>query len=555
MSDPTLRRQPASPNAVGHSLLHDTPWECLVMLALLLAVLAVGAGLVIYAIFLRDTEKESRTESRASFGDFHFYAASTDAIQCAPVTRFIIERNGSVTDAAIATLLCACVVLPHSVGIGGGFVALIYDKTKNTTYTLDAREVAPLASNRDMFIQNTDEASVGGRAVAVPGLIDGLGKLHQRFGRLPWGELFTPAINLARYGFPVGPDLSGALASARAMFETNVHIKNVFWNNVSNTQYKEGEIIKQPLLAETLQAIGNSTSEAFYDSDLSDSFVRDIKLMGGIISKEDLRRYESRWRQPATVELQDGSKLYSSPSPSSGPILLYIAAMMGHMKSADSSSLLYHRMVEIFKYAYAKINEMADEDFADITRLVNNMISPENVKRTLNLIDDNRTYDDPKHYGLQKLGRIQYGSSHFSFLSPNGDAISLTSSLGEHFGARCMATSVGVILNNHMSEFTLPRPQPPVVGYTPNENNYIVPGKRPVTTMAPCILVDKRGDVALVLGASGGSRIASSSSFVQSLYPASDPLSTRKEDPEASRNTVIPRDRLDDTACFPCEGR
>ncbi|XP_054933759.1 scoloptoxin SSD20-like [Dermacentor andersoni] len=138
--------------------------------------------------------------------------------------------------------------------------------------------------------------------------------------------------------------------------------------------------------------------------------------------------------------------------------------------------------------------------------------SVEHVRRTLSLIDDQRTYDDPRHYGLHRLGRMQHGSSHFAFLGAAGDAVSMTGSLGEHFGARCVSPTLGVVLNNHMSEFTLPRP--PMPGYQPNENNYIEPGKRPVTAMAPGLLVDRRGDVQLVIGASGGARIVSSAASV-----------------------------------------
>ncbi|KAM7312267.1 scoloptoxin SSD14-like [Ixodes scapularis] len=586
---------------------------------------------------------------------------------------FVFERNGSVADAAIATLLCACVVLPHSVGLGGGFIALIYDKKSNATHVLDAREVAPMAASPDMFIQNTEEALVGGRAVAVPGVVHGLGELHRRFGRLPWAELFTPAVNLARYGFPVGPDLSAALAAARIMFQTNLPIKNVFWNNSSNTPFREGDMMKQPLLAETLELISNTSASAFYRGNLARKLVGDMKRMGGIISGHDLHSYFSKWREPSEAWLPDGSRLLSSPAPSSGPILLYVVAMLSQMKAPGSEALLYHRLVEMYKYAYAKLNELADEDFANVTvveqghrldtgatsafgwascpidaqkdarhrtrvqlleplkqrqkcvvtaliefvhllssakramspetfcgiisghdlhsyfskwrepseawlpdgsrllsspapssgpillyvvamlsqmkapgseallyhRLVemykyayaklneladedfanvtvhvHDLLSAEHVRKTLGLIDDERTYDDPRHYGLHRLGGTQHGSSHFSFLSPTGDAVSLTSSLGESFGARCIASSLGVILNNHMSEFTLPRPQPLVLGYTPNENNYISPGKRPVTTMAPSLLLDRRGDAVLVIGASGGARIVSSASFV-----------------------------------------
>ncbi|KAK8759150.1 hypothetical protein V5799_003220 [Amblyomma americanum] len=444
------------------------------LVLLLAAGLCTGLSLAVHALWTRYTEGATRgaVEARlSSSGDFRSYAAATDAVQCAPVT-----RKG------------------------------------NTTHVLDAREVAPLASRPDMFIQNTDEALVGGRAVAVPGLVHGLGELHRHFGRLAWSELFAPAVNLARFGFPVGSELAAALTTARAMFDTNLRMRAQFWNEVSNSPYKEGETLKQPLLADTLEAIANSSAAAFYHGKTARALVRDVRSIGGILTQRDLHVYKSKWREPLEAELVDGSRLQSAPAPSSGPVLLYAAALLNRMRAPCSQDLLFHRMVESFKYAYAKLNELSDEDFVSLSASMRSITSLEHVRRTLSLIDDQRTYDDPRHYGLHRLGRMQHGSSHFAFLGPSGDAVSLTGSLGEHFGARCVSPTLGVVLNNHMSEFTLPRP--PLPGYQPNENNYIEPGKRPVTAMAPGLLVDRRGDVVLVIGASGGARIVSSAASV-----------------------------------------
>ncbi|KAH7957136.1 scoloptoxin SSD14 [Rhipicephalus sanguineus] len=521
-SDPSSRAgapspavPPARPNSAVASVLLDIPWECLALVMLVAVGLCAGLSLAVHALWTRYSDHGFRATAEArlsSSGDFRSYAAATDAVQCAPVTRFIFERNGSVADAAIATFLCACVVLPHAVGIGGGFIALIYDRKENATHVLDAREVAPLAARPDMFIQNTEEALVGGRAVAVPGVVHGLGELHQRFGRLPWPELFTPAVNLARFGFPVGPELAAALAGAQTMFETNLRARAHFWNDVSNMPYREGETLKQPLLADALEAIANDSATAFYNGRIARALVRDLRSIGGILTQRDLRSYTSKWRAPVESELVDGSRLQSAPAPSSGPVLLYAAALLNHMGAPHSQELLFHRMVESFKYAYAKFNELSDEDFANLSASMRSITSVEHVRRTLSLIDDQRTYDDPRHYGLHRLGRMQHGSSHFAFLGSAGDAVSMTGSLGEHFGARCVSPTLGVVLNNHMSEFTLPRP--PMPGYQPNENNYIEPGKRPVTAMAPGLLVDRRGDVQLVIGASGGARIVSSAASV-----------------------------------------
>ncbi|KAL3234690.1 hypothetical protein MRX96_003339 [Rhipicephalus microplus] len=266
--------------------------------------------------------------------------------------------------------------------------------------------------------------------------------------------------------------------------------------------YREGETLKQPFLADALEAIANDSATAFYNGRIAKALVRDLRSIGGILTQRDLRSYISKWRAPVESELVDGSRLQSAPAPSSGPVLLYAAALLNHMGAPHSQDLLFHRMVESFKYAYAKFNELSDEDFVNLSASMRSITSVEHVRRTLSLIDDQRTYDDPRHYGLHRLGRMQHGSSHFAFLGSAGDAVSMTGSLGEHFGARCVSPTLGVVLNNHMSEFTLPRP--PMPGYQPNENNYIEPGKRPVTAMAPGLLVDRRGDVQLVIGASGG---------------------------------------------------
>nr|XP_037270324.1 scoloptoxin SSD14-like [Rhipicephalus microplus] len=430
---------PARPNSAVAAILLEIPWECLALVVIVTVGLCVGLSVAVHALWTRYSDHGSRGAAEAqlsSSGDFRSYAAATDAVQCAPVTRFIFERNGSVADAAIATFLCACVVLPHAVGIGGGFIALIYDRKENATHVLDAREVAPLAARPDMFIQNTEEAVVGGRAVAVPGVVHGLGELHRRFGRLPWAELFTPAVNLARFGFPVGPELAAALAGAQTMFDTNLRARAHFWNDVSNMPYREGETLKQPFLADALEAIANDSATAFYNGRIAKALVRDLRSIGGILTQRDLRSYISKWRAPVESELVDGSRLQSAPAPSSGPVLLYAAALLNHMGAPHSQELLFHRMVESFKYAYAKFNELSDEDFVNLSASMRSITSVEHVRRTLSLIDDQRTYDDPRHYGLHRLGRMQHGSSHFAFLGSAGDAVSMTGSLGEQYVSR-----------------------------------------------------------------------------------------------------------------------
>ncbi|XP_075743933.1 uncharacterized protein LOC119161928 [Rhipicephalus microplus] len=277
---PSPAAPPARPNSAVAAVLLEIPWECLALVVIVAVGLCVGLSVAVHALWTRYSDHGSRGAAEArlsSSGDFRSYAAATDAVQCAPVTRFIFERNGSVADAAIATFLCACVVLPHAVGIGGGFIALIYDRKENATHVLDAREVAPLAARPDMFIQNTEEAVVGGRAVAVPGVVHGLGELHRRFGRLPWAELFTPAVNLARFGFPVGPELAAALAGAQTMFDTNLRARAHFWNDVSNMPYREGETLKQPFLADALEAIANDSATAFYNGRIAKALVRDLR--------------------------------------------------------------------------------------------------------------------------------------------------------------------------------------------------------------------------------------------------------------------------------------
>ncbi|KAK8759145.1 hypothetical protein V5799_003224 [Amblyomma americanum] len=225
-----------------------------------------------------------------------------------------------------------------------------------------------------MFIQNTDEALVGGRAVAVPGLVHGLGELHRHFGRLAWSELFAPAVNLARFGFPVGSELAAALTTARAMFDTNLRMRAQFWNEVSNSPYKEGETLKQPLLADTLEAIANSSAAAFYHGKTARALVRDVRSIGGILTQRDLHVYKSKWREPLEAELVDGSRLQSAPAPSSGPVLLYAAALLNRMRAPCSQDLLFHRMVESFKYAYAKLNELSDEDFVSLSAVIHNIV-------------------------------------------------------------------------------------------------------------------------------------------------------------------------------------
>jgi gamma-glutamyltranspeptidase/glutathione hydrolase/leukotriene-C4 hydrolase len=439
-------------------------------------------------------------------------AVVTNGHNCGKIGAAILDLGGSAVDAAIASLFCEGVSVPQALGLGGGFIMTIYMKETGTAVTLNSREVAPAAASQDMFHGDETLAVSGGLAVAVPAELKGYWEAYNKYGgKVPWKDLVQPTIDLCNNGILVTENMEKVLASVIDTVMNDDLLRETYIDPKTNKTYVQNQYIRRPRLAKFLGVVADLGADALYNGVLTDAFVQDIQDKGGIITREDLNNYEPQWLTPVKVQMPFDQTLYAPPLPTSGVILgLILNILNGYLDySQPESTTNWQRIVESFKYGFAKRTELGDPAFVEMDAILANLTSTTYAEGIRSSIFDDQTFQDPAHYGANITQQPDHGTGNICVLAPNGDAVAVTSTINLNFGARFMSNSTGIILNDQMDDFSSPG-FINSFGVPPSPSNFIEPGKRPVSSMCPSVVVDDDGDVILVVGGAGGTQIITS---------------------------------------------
>ncbi|SOV08995.1 related to gamma-glutamyltransferase [Ustilago sp. UG-2017a] len=450
---------------------------------------------------------------------------ATENLICSKIGMDVLREKGTAVDAAIAGTLCVGVLNMFSSGIGGGGFMIVRDATPCfdrsgkggegggdcvERLTIDFRETAPAAANKTMYVGRVPKAQFGGLAVGVPGELRGLEEAHKRFGKLPWKRLVQPSVELAK-GSRVSKELARRLGYFGGFMLDDPVWRQIFVDESTGEVKKEGDILERKAYAKTLQTIADHGPDAFYSGPIAEHLVNTTQSHGGILAMEDMATYKVVVK-PAISGSWLGRKVYTTDAPTSGPILLSILnqlSLIPDLITGEPTSLNMHRFIETLKFGFGQRTELADPAYLapeDVERIAE-ISTIEEAQRIVPNITDDRTH--PLEYYNPKFDIINdHGTMHLSILDSHGQAIALTSTVNLIFGSHVMDPYTGVILNDEMDDTSTPG-VPNAFGLAPSPYNYPEAGKRPLSSTCPTI-IERDGEVEMVLGGSGGSRIFSS---------------------------------------------
>lgn len=427
----------------------------------------------------------------------------------------ILALGGSAIDAAITTQLVLTLVEPQSSGIGGGTFLMYFDNKTQKLTSFDGRETAPQNADETLFLDQHGEAVkwieavVGGRSVGVPGVLHAFANAHKQYGKLPWQELFKPAIEIAEQGFKVSPRLHKLLANRfnPGVTELDV-IRDYFF--INGEPLAIGTIKKNQPLADIYKAIAVNGIDAFYKGDnakLMVDAVHNSKIAPGTLSLNDLKKYKSIQRDAVCAPYHDYTVCSMAPPSSGGVAVIQILALLEGKKLAQyepNSEQAIHYFTQASRLAFADRNVyMGDPDFAYIPTY--ELLDKEYINKRKHLITEKDTpafAGEPKQFlSYAKDDAYELPStSHVSIVDSEGNAVSMTSSIEMAFGSTVMVN--GYILNNQLTDFALsPYKDGKLLA------NRVEAGKRPRSSMSPVMVFNKDGSLRLVVGSPGGSRI------------------------------------------------
>ncbi|MCA0399029.1 MAG: gamma-glutamyltransferase [Bacteroidetes bacterium] len=422
----------------------------------------------------------------------------------------MLQKGGNAIDAAIATQLALAVVYPGAGNIGGGgFMVLHLADGRNMT--LDFREKAPLAGNRDMYLNEKGDADLtksqnGHLAAGVPGTIAGIFQALP-YAKLPFKTIIQPAIDLAEKGFAITEAEAKDLNDDKPDFLKYNTRPTAF---VKEQEWKAGDTLLQKDLAKTLERIRDHGQKGFYEGRTAQLIVAEMKRGKGLITLEDLKKYQAVWRTPVSFQYK-GYEIITMPLPSSGGVLLPM--MMKMTEKFPISRYGFHSdsalqlMTEIERLAYAdRAKFLGDPDFYPVP--VNALTSDEYINQRLKLY----TPGIAGNSQVIQAGTVPKESeqtTHFNTADKDGNAVAITTTLNGGYGSHTVVGGAGFLLNNEMDDFSVKPGVPNMFGAVGGEANAIEPGKRMLSSMTPVIALNN-GTLAIVTGTPGGTTITTS---------------------------------------------
>jgi gamma-glutamyltranspeptidase / glutathione hydrolase len=423
----------------------------------------------------------------------------------------VLRSGGNAVDAAVAVGFALAVTHPSAGNIGGGGFMLIRMADGRTTF-IDFREKAPGKASHNMYLdasgKPTEDSVVGWRSVGVPGTVRGLELAQKRYGHKPWVELVKPAVNLATNGFPVSHnhEYSWKYKYSEARLSQFPDSKRIFLKG--GAYYDWQETFRQPELARTLDRIARLGASDFYDGETAHLLATAMKEHGGLITLADLHDYQAVERTPLEGDYK-GYHIITSPPPSSGGIgLLQMLAMLdttGYEKTGAGSAGTYHYLAEAMRRYFADRNDyLGDPDF--VKNQISSLLDPAYVQARRATIDpEHATPSDLVNPGLP-AGNEGTNTTHYSIVDEEGNAVAVTYTLNLPYGSGVTVPGAGFLLNDEMDDFTAKPGAPNAFRLVQGERNAIAPGKRPLSSMTPTIIL-KDGKPFVVLGAPGGPTI------------------------------------------------
>jgi gamma-glutamyltranspeptidase/glutathione hydrolase len=418
----------------------------------------------------------------------------------------VLRAGGNAVDAAVAVGFALAVVHPAAGNIGGGGF-MVFRMASGATAAIDYRESAPGGATRDMYVDTagalTDASMTGHLAAGVPGAVAGMAEAHRRYGRLPFGDLVSPAVRLAAEGFVLdGARARGIAGNAQRLARFPASAAQFLPNG---SPPDSGDVLRQPDLARTLRAIAEGGPRAFYEGPIADLIAAEMARGGGLLTKADLAAYQPAWRDPIAFTYR-GYTIHSMPPASSGGVTL--ALILNMLEGADTLPTFgtpshVHLAAEVMRRAFADRNHyLGDPAFVNMP--IETLTSQAYADRRRADIGGEHATPSPDVGPGVSEGEH---TTHYSVVDADGNAVSVTTTINSGFGSAVTVTGAGFLLNNEMDDFTSAPGRPNQYGLVQGEANAIRPGKRMLSAMTPTIVVDSAGALLMIVGTPGGPTI------------------------------------------------